>query len=332
MSYCHLQSGSYSNQAMTFGEGHTCGTLPGREADRMSAHVVSRANSYPNCFASLLCGNGTIDDGEECDGGNLGGATCSSEGFFGGTLSCSSNCTLNTSQCTNCGNNVINAGEVCDGSALGGATCTSQGCTGGALGCNATCSGYDRTFCSGCPPCNSNGTCDAGEDCNGCPGDCPGGSTTGAVCGNDVCEAGNGEDCLSCPSDCNGVQGGKPQNRYCCGDGSGSNPIPCSDSRCTSGGNSCTTVPVSPGSFCCGDDVCESPETCATCAQDCGLGFEICDNGTDDDCDGAADCADSACSGEPACLCKGSGQACSSSSECCSNNCRTKGKNAGTCS
>ncbi|HLF57178.1 MAG TPA: M12 family metallo-peptidase, partial [Thermoanaerobaculia bacterium] len=331
MSYCHLVSGGYSNQAMTFGEGHTCGTLPGRAPDRMSAHVVSRASSYPDCFASLLCGNGTIDAGEDCDGASLGGATCSSEGFFTGTLACSSSCTFDTSQCSNCGNDVINAGETCDGSALGGATCAGQGCSGGALLCNTTCSGYDKSLCTGCAPCNDNGVCDAGEDCNGCAGDCPGGISSGAVCGNGVCEAGNGEDCLSCAADCNGAQGGKPQNRYCCGDGAGTNPVACTDSRCTAGGKSCATDSNPPGSYCCGDTTCDSGEGCANCALDCELGFEVCGNGLDDDCSGAADCADSACSGEPACICKDAGQACASSSECCSLNCRTKGKNAGKC-
>jgi Zn-dependent metalloprotease len=37
-------------------------------------------------------------------------------------------------------------------------------------------------------------------------------------CDNDgVCES--GEDCNNCPNDCSGVSGGKPSNRYCCGDG-----------------------------------------------------------------------------------------------------------------
>ena len=46
------------------------------------------------------CGNGTIDSGEECDGSNLNGKSCSTQGFSGGTLSCNSNCTFNTSSCT----------------------------------------------------------------------------------------------------------------------------------------------------------------------------------------------------------------------------------------
>lgn len=49
---------------------------------------------------SSLCGNGVIDSGEECDGSNLAGQSCSSRGFSGGSLSCNSNCTINTSQCT----------------------------------------------------------------------------------------------------------------------------------------------------------------------------------------------------------------------------------------
>ena len=47
-----------------------------------------------------LCGNGVIDQGEQCDGSNLAGQTCSSRGYTGGTLSCNSTCTINTSQCT----------------------------------------------------------------------------------------------------------------------------------------------------------------------------------------------------------------------------------------
>ncbi len=332
MSYCHQRSGGYGNIAMTFGEGHTCGTLPGREANQMTSHVVSRANSYPTCFAGSNCGNGVIDAGEQCDGTNLGGATCSGQGFGGGTLSCSATCTLNTSQCTNCGNNVINAGEVCDGTALGGATCTQQGCTGGGtLRCNTTCSGYDKTSCLNCPPCNGNSVCDAGEDCNGCPSDCIGGTTSGAVCGNGVCEAGNGEDCVSCASDCNGVQGGKPSGRYCCGDGDGSNPLPCSNSRCTASGRTCTTVPSTPTSYCCGNDTCEASENCSNCATDCAAAAETCGNQIDDNCNGQIDCQDSACISLPSCQCGASGSACTSNSQCCSGSCRTKGKNANRC-
>ncbi len=46
------------------------------------------------------CGDGVIGIGEQCDGSNLGGSSCSSLGFTGGVLSCASLCTFNTTQCT----------------------------------------------------------------------------------------------------------------------------------------------------------------------------------------------------------------------------------------
>ncbi|NVB42394.1 hypothetical protein G6O69_31515 [Pseudenhygromyxa sp. WMMC2535] len=51
------------------------------------------------CEASVQCGNGLIDDGEACDGGNLNGETCLTQGFDGGSLSCS-NCVFDTTACT----------------------------------------------------------------------------------------------------------------------------------------------------------------------------------------------------------------------------------------
>jgi hypothetical protein len=45
------------------------------------------------------CGNGMVDTGEECDGADLGPATCVTEGFAGGALACSDTCTLDTAGC-----------------------------------------------------------------------------------------------------------------------------------------------------------------------------------------------------------------------------------------
>lgn len=50
------------------------------------------------------CGDGIISVGETCDGANLGGSSCISQGFTGGALSCSLACTYNTSACTGGGN------------------------------------------------------------------------------------------------------------------------------------------------------------------------------------------------------------------------------------
>lgn len=52
------------------------------------------------CIPPATCGNGDLDDGEQCDGINLNGKTCASEMGAGwsGTLSCSA-CTVVTSAC-----------------------------------------------------------------------------------------------------------------------------------------------------------------------------------------------------------------------------------------
>ncbi len=45
------------------------------------------------------CGNNLLEPGEACDGSDLGGKTCQSLGYSGGTLTCKPDCTLNTSNC-----------------------------------------------------------------------------------------------------------------------------------------------------------------------------------------------------------------------------------------
>lgn len=102
------------------------------------------------CTVSLDCGNGVIDDGEECDGNELGGMTCGDlEGFQVGDLSCSNDCTFDTSQCIGelCGNGVIDDDEECDGTALGGMTCSDLGdFSGGTLTCGDNCV-FDTSAC-----------------------------------------------------------------------------------------------------------------------------------------------------------------------------------------
>ncbi|KIG18960.1 hypothetical protein DB30_06571 [Enhygromyxa salina] len=49
---------------------------------------------------NAVCGNGLIDDGEQCDGGNLGGFSCVDLGYSGGTLGCDMiTCTYDASAC-----------------------------------------------------------------------------------------------------------------------------------------------------------------------------------------------------------------------------------------
>lgn len=99
------------------------------------------------------------------------------------------------------------------------------------------------------PTCGD-GTCDAGENCDDCPGDC-GACEADPVCGDGTCD--ESEDCESCEADCGECE---------------------------------PTVE-------CGDGICDASEDCQGCESDCGAcPTEICDNGSDDDGDGLADCAD----------------------------------------
>jgi len=49
-----------------------------------------------------VCGNGVAEAGEQCDGSDLGGESCVSQGFDGGALSCTNSCTFDTSACVTC--------------------------------------------------------------------------------------------------------------------------------------------------------------------------------------------------------------------------------------
>lgn len=242
------------------------------------------------------CGNGFLEAGEECDGTDTGGASCISAGFDGGTLTCNSNCTINTANCTTCGNGVLESGEECEAGNTGSASCGDAGCLSGTPSCSSSCT-IDYGSCSSCPACNSDGICDIDENCGDCS-DCLQQSGE-PQCGNGACEIHAGENCQNCPSDCAGRQNGKPNGRFCCGNG-GENPVGCGDSRCSEGSNICISSNL-PGS-CCNDGACTGVENSFNCEIDCG----------------------------PPPSCRIAGEACISNDECCSSNCGGK-KNSKTC-
>jgi hypothetical protein len=62
------------------------------------------------CVEDAPCGNGKVDPGEDCDGGNLGGASCSSEGYDGGDLACSG-CSFTFAGC--CSDECSGGGDEC---------------------------------------------------------------------------------------------------------------------------------------------------------------------------------------------------------------------------
>ena len=63
----------------------------------------------------VVCGDGTVQEGETCDGMDLGGQTCQSLGFGPGMLLCNTSCDgYLTSACGSltCGNGELDTGEI----------------------------------------------------------------------------------------------------------------------------------------------------------------------------------------------------------------------------
>lgn len=66
------------------------------------------------CITEPFCGNNTIEGNEECDGTIVD--SCLDLGYYAGTTTCNSDCTLNVSGCAGtCGDGIIDTGEQCDG-------------------------------------------------------------------------------------------------------------------------------------------------------------------------------------------------------------------------
>lgn len=197
--------------------GHECGDS-----------VCSDGETHASCPDDCTCGDGLLDVGEECDGTRFGGATCASLGEGPGALTCTAECTIDTSSCGggNCGNDKIDPGEDCDGTDLGDATCTSSGFGAGDIACGSNCK-YDYTACCNneCPDssatqcsgdtiqtCVDSGTgCMIWQDGTDCSatGEFCADDGSGAVCGcNDTCvvDSGrcNGDVVETCQEQANG--------------------------------------------------------------------------------------------------------------------------------
>jgi beta-glucanase (GH16 family) len=79
-----------------------------------------------------VCGNDVQESGEDCDGADLGGATCVSLGFESGTLACDGACGFDTSSCVapacepagvDCNDASVNCCNGCSGGKPGSRVC-----------------------------------------------------------------------------------------------------------------------------------------------------------------------------------------------------------------
>ena len=219
---------------------------------------MSGAN--PGCNANCehdmricKCGDGQRDMDEPCDGADLGGKTCVTEGFGSGTLVCSPDCDLDTSGCSLCGNGMVDVGESCDGMNLDGKTCITEGFGKGVLGCTSCM--LDTSMCDPC----GNAIINVGESCDGqnlggqncltqgfgggqlaCSSTCAFDTTNCNPCGNQIIDV--GEMC----------DGGSLGGQTCVTQGFGSGQLGCSP-MCTFDTSGCDP---------CGNGVIDGTEAC----------------------------------------------------------------------
>jgi Protein of unknown function (DUF1566) len=72
--------------------------------DQFGNRLIGKLKAAMVCTPGVpgadYCGDGTVDPGESCEAGNLGGATCATVGYpNGGTLACGVGCAFDTSGC-----------------------------------------------------------------------------------------------------------------------------------------------------------------------------------------------------------------------------------------
>lgn len=275
--------------------GATCETVVGLGS---TGHLGCQANcadfDVSECSAPTTCGNGKIDDGENCDGSVMpADATCESVRGKGskGTLRCSSLCTFDISSCgmpSVCGNGIVEEGEACDGTKFNGNTCETLIGVGstGTLICE-NCATISTAHCSAPSTCGDNvrqndETCD-GTDLNGatCTSVLGEGSTGVLKCATN-CGSYDVSGCTAASKCGDGIVNGKEVcdglklNDQTCATqvGHGSTGLLKCNSTCTGFDTSLCT-----GSTTCGNGKLESNEVCdlnnvkgATCESSVGKG------------------------------------------------------------
>jgi hypothetical protein len=216
--------------------GETCGSL-GYYGGTLSCDG-SCGYDLSSCESAGWCGDGDVQtgEGEQCDGSNLNGETCGTQGYYWGSLSCDTSCNLDLSSCSGycgdgtrqasqgeqcddgvnnsdtvpdacrtncqnpgCGDGVVDSGEDCDGSNLDGQTCGDFGYYGGNLLCDSCSFDFDD--------CEDYGWCGDGDVQAGEGEECDGSNLNGETCGSLgyyggslSCDGGCGFDLSSCES------------------------------------------------------------------------------------------------------------------------------------
>lgn len=93
-------------------DGQTCQTQ-GFAAGTLACSSDCHSFDTSGCPPLPSCGDGLLNGGEQCDGNNLGGHTCQTQGFDLGQLACTPQCTFDTSGCDYDVQNCSGQGEFC---------------------------------------------------------------------------------------------------------------------------------------------------------------------------------------------------------------------------
>ncbi|MEL6546785.1 MAG: hypothetical protein AAFQ82_19315, partial [Myxococcota bacterium] len=265
-SRCTPATGGCGNNALDAGEvcdgsalnGQDCVSRGYELGGTLACELICQRYDESGCQSGATCQNGVREGPEECDGGDLGGASCQTlgQGFSSGNLGCNASCTFDTSQCQTaqtCGNNSAEGTELCDGTDVGTASCASEGFSSGTLLCNSTCTGFDTSACETASSCN-NGVLDAGEVCDlsnlGGQTCATQGYKTGTLGCAPGCGAFDTTQCSGYPNCGNGVADGLDA---CDGQAWDAGPSP-----------ACANFNLGVGNV--------------TCTSDCGLDFSSCTN------------------------------------------------------
>ncbi|MBX7193266.1 MAG: hypothetical protein K1X94_14525 [Sandaracinaceae bacterium] len=220
---------------------------------------------------TAVCGNGMLEAGEECDGGDCCTTSCT---FASSSTVCraavpggcdvAESCNGTSNSCPS--DAVVATGTVCRAAVPGGCD-VAESCNGTSNACPSDAVAATGTVCRAAVP----GGCDVAESCNGsnaCPADVV--AATGTVCraavpgGCDVAESCNGTS-NACPSDAVAATGTVCRAAV---------PGGCDVAESCNGSNACPADAVRPSTFVCRLDVgaCDVEERCdgttVTCPAD----------------------------------------------------------------